>query len=454
MKTFAGILLCTGLACAQGSYLLGVDDKIIGYHESADLEDPVARLQRRLDRGEAKLEWDEAHGYLRSVLKHLEVPVESQMLVFSKTSFQLQRITPQTPRAIYFNDHVYLGWVQDGDVIEISAVDPRKGGIFYTLDQTPAAKPKMVRRDECLQCHASPKTAGVPGHMVRSVYTATDGYPVFQAGGFVTTQASPMRERWGGWYVTGTHANDLHMGNAFLRDKDPEAFDLRAGANVTDLALRFDVRPYLTPHSDIVALMVLEHQAQLHNLITRASYEARIALEVQASMDQALGRSGEWTDSTKRRVYGPADNLLAYLLFADEAPLRGRVAGTSGFAAEFVRRGPRDARGRSLREFDLERRLFRYPLSYLIYSEAFDALPPPVQTHLYRRLCEGLAGRDLGKPFAHLTEEDRAAIREILLDTKPAFAAAWRKAEAARSESSSVSGISASTTSGLSGATR
>jgi len=109
MKTLAGILFCAGLACAQGSYLLGVDDKIIGYHESADLEDPVARLQRRIDRGEAKLVWDDAHGYLRSVLKHLEVPAESQMLVFSKTSFQLQRITPQTPRAIYFNDHVYVG---------------------------------------------------------------------------------------------------------------------------------------------------------------------------------------------------------------------------------------------------------------------------------------------------------------------------------------------------------
>lgn len=427
MKALAGLLMWAGVAWAQGSYLLGVDDKIISYNENADLADPVSRLQRRIDQGSAKLEWSDAHGYLPSLLRHLAVPIESQMLVFSKTSFQLQRITPQTPRAIYFNDDVYVGWVQDGDVIEISAADPNKGGVFYTLDQTAAGKPKIVRRDECLQCHASPKTAGVPGHMVRSVYTATDGYPVFQAGGFVTTHESPMKERWGGWYVTGRHENDFHMGNSFLRDKDPETFDLRAGANVTDLSRRIDARPYLTPHSDIVALMVLEHQAHLHNLITRASYEARIALEVQASMDKALGRSGEWTESTKRRVYGPADALLSYLLFAGEAPLRGRVQGTSGFAGQFARQGPRDRQGRSLREFDLEHRLFRYPLSYLVYSESFDQLPPPVKGHIYRRLCEGLAGRDPSRIFAHLTAGDRTAIREILLDTKPEFANAWER---------------------------
>ncbi|MFN0168583.1 MAG: hypothetical protein ACKV22_19335 [Bryobacteraceae bacterium] len=431
MKRWFLIPAFAAAALAQSSYILGVDDAVIGYNNSQDLEDPVARLQRRIDRGEAKLQWEDAHGYLASVLKHLGVPVSSQMLVYSKTSFQLQRITPQTPRAVYFSDDVYVGWVQDGDVVEISSVDPRKGGIFYTLDQAPADKPKLIRRDECLQCHASPKTQGVPGHMVRSVYTATDGYPVFQAGGFVTNHASPMKERWGGWYVSGTHTNDLHMGNSFLREKNPEALDLTQGANVMDLSKRVDLRPYLTPHSDIVALMVLEHQAHLHNLITRANYEARIALEVQASMDKALGRSGEWTDSTKRRVFGPAETMLQYLLFSDEVPLKGKVQGTSQFTKEFAKQGPRDRKGRSLRDLDLEKRLFRYPASFLIYSDAFQQLPPAVKEHAYKRLYEVLSGKDASKAFAHLSAADRQAIREILLDTKPDFQRFWEQRERA-----------------------
>ncbi len=431
MKKWLLIPTVAAAALAQSSYILGVDDPVIGYNNNQDLEDPVARLQRRIDRGEVRLRWDDVHGYLPSALKHLGVPVSSQMLVFSKTSFQLQRITPQTPRAVYFSDDVYVGWVQDGDVVEISSVDPRKGGIFYTLDQTPAGKPKFIRRDECLQCHASPKTQGVPGHMLRSVYTATDGYPVFQAGGFVTNHASPMKERWGGWYVSGTHANDVHMGNTFLREKNPEAMDLTQGANVVDLAKIVDVRPYLTPHSDIVALMVLEHQAHLHNLITRANYEARIALEVQASMDKALGRSGEWTDSTRRRVFGPAEAMVQYLLFSDEVPLKGKVRGTSEFTRDFSKQGPHDRKGRSLRDLDLEKRLFRYPASFLIYSDAFDQLPAAVKEHAYRRLYEVLSGEDASKTFAHLSAADRQAIREILLDTKPEFRAYWEKREPA-----------------------
>lgn len=404
-------LLCSA-AMAQsdlgGSLLVGFDDPVIHY-ASGDLKDPVTALQKKLDLGQAELRFDRELGWLPSVLKLLNVPVSSQSLVFSKTSFQLQRISPQTPRALYFNDEVYLGYVPDGEVMEISAVDPEKGAVFFTLDQSGKTSPRFVRRDECLQCHQSPKTLGVPGHLVRSVYTAPDGYPVFQAGGFVTDHRSPMKERWGGWYVTGRHGGDLHMGNSFLRGGDPQAFDLKAGSNVTALSSRFDTDRYLSPHSDIVALMVLEHQTRMHNLMTRVSYETRLALEQQASMNHALGRPhGEWSDSTRRRIYGSADVLLQYMLFRDEAPVRDPVQGTSGFAAEFQKGGPRDSKGRSLRELDLKTRLLRYPCSYLIYSEAFDGLPREVKTYLYRRLAAELTG----------------PVREILLDTKPEFAEA------------------------------
>jgi hypothetical protein len=366
----------------------------------------------------------------------LKIPQSAQVLVFSKTSFQLQRIGPQTPRALYFNDDVYIGWVVDGEVIEVSSVDPLKGSIFYTLDQNRNRKPKFTRRDECLQCHASPRTLGVPGHIVRSVYPGADGYPIFQAGGYNTDHRSPMKERWGGWYVTGTHANDLHMGNAFLADKDkenPENMDLKAGANVKSVVDRFDSSRYLSPHSDIVSLMVLEHQVRMHNLLTRVSYEARVALEQQASMNKALGRpDGEWSDSTRRRIHNPTEVLLQYMLFADEAPLEGRVEGTSAFARDFARLGPRDEHGRSLREFDLQKRLFKYPCSFLVYSQAFDELPAAVKDRLYLRLWEVLSGDDRTKTFGVLSVNDRLAVKEILIATKPEIAAEFERLDTLR----------------------
>jgi hypothetical protein len=134
-------------------------------------------------------------------------------------------------------------------------------------------------------------------------------------------------------------------------------------------------------------------------------------------------------DSTGVRIRGAGDELVKYLLFSEEAKLTGRVRGASGFAAEFARRGPRDKKGRSLRDFDLRRRLFKYPCSYLIYSEGFDALPAEMREHVYRRLQDVLTGRDKGKDFEHLSAADRQAIREILVDTKPGLAACWRKSK-------------------------
>jgi hypothetical protein len=169
---------------------------------------------------------------------------------------------------------------------------------------------------------------------------------------------------------------------------------LPSGANVTDLHGRVDVDPYLTPHSDIVGMMVLAHQTSVHNLITRAGYDARVA-----------EREGDRNESRVRTVGEP---LVRAMLFAEE----------------FVARGPRDSKGRSLRDLDLERRLFKYPLSYLIYSESFDALPAPVKGYVFTRLRDVLTGADQTPEFSHLSAADRAAVLEILTETKPEFAAA------------------------------
>jgi hypothetical protein len=395
----------------------------------------VSQFQAKLDDGSAKLSYDDRVGYLKSVLEGLNVPISSQTLVFSKTSLQRHKIAPKTPRAIYFNDDVYVGFCQNGDVVEISAADPQLGAVFYTLDQEPAEKPRFTRQvDNCLLCHGATHTRGVPGHFVRSVYVDGVGFPVLAMGTHRVDHTSPLSKRWGGWYVTGTHGNQQHLGNLIVHGKqEREPVDNSAGQNVTDLSKRIRTDAYLSGHSDLIALMVLEHQGEAHNLLTNASFQAREALFAEQRLNKELGEpEGHRWDSTTTRIRSSCESLVKYLLFSDEAPLTGPLQGTTTFATDFMSRGIRDSQGRSLRDFDLERRVFKYPCSYLVYSKAFDALPDEARQQVYRRLWDVLTGKDQSKPFAHLSESDRSAIREILIETKSGLPAYWTEKVAER----------------------
>jgi hypothetical protein len=390
-------------------------------YSSAELSDPVATLQHKLDAGQLKLTYDAKTGYLPALLRALNIPVSSQVLVFSKTSFQRNLISPETPRALYFNDDVYVGYVQGGDVIEITATDPNKGPIFYTLRQKTRGLPTFARQtDACLQCHASSMTQDLPGHLVRSVYPDADGQPILSAGSFRTNPASPLKQRWGGWYVTGRTGSQVHMGNVFSRKKDDaESTDFTSGTNALSLADRLDTTPYLSPHSDVVALMLMEHQIQVHNLITRANILTRLALHDAVELNKALNRPADYrSESTTSRIKNAVEPLLKAMLFSEETPLTDKVEGTSTFAADFAKAAPRDPKGRSLRDLDLQSRLFRHPLSYLIYTPAFDTLPAAAKDQFYTRLDEVLSGKDTTKDFAHLTPADRTAVRDILIATK------------------------------------
>jgi hypothetical protein len=382
------------------------------HYATAAPDDPVARLQKKIDAGSATLAFDKDHGYLPAVLKALGVPVSSQGLVFSRTSLQVDKIAPWSPRAIYFNDDVYVGWVQNGPIMEVASVDPVLGGVFYTLRQEASDHPVFERQtQQCLQCHdSSSSTGGVPGFIMRSVIP--DRYGYVMAAGDPTTDRTPLEKRWGGWYVTGTMGNLPHAGNVNAPVLTSEAGNIPAylartpvvsKKDITDLRPKFDVDPYLAPHSDAVALLVLAHQANVHNLITDAGYQARM--------------SGG--DNLDMRAKGAAERLVRALLFVNAAPIAGPVKGTSAFAQEFPKPGSRDAKGRSLRDLDLTGRLFKYPLSYLIDSGQFDALPAPVKKYVYERLQAVLGGADSGAEFAHLTADDRLAITQILKDTKP-----------------------------------
>lgn len=396
-------------------------------YNKAEASNPVEDLNGLLRTGEQTLTFDDEHGYLKSVLDLLDVPDSSQMLVFSKTSFQLRRISRRRPRAIYFNDDVYVGWVQGGDTLEVSVADDHLGAVFYTLRQKPVDRPQLTRdRGQCTICHASARTSGVPGHLVRSVYPSSSGQPNFGAGTFTTDHRSPFKERWGGWFVSGTHGKLRHMGNVTADEEAPQSLDREAGANVRDLSDHVNTGPYLTNHSDIVALMVLEHQTRMHNLITRLNFETRSAQHYDAIMNKALERRADHrSESTTRRINSAAEKLVEYMLFSAEFPLSAAVAGTSTFAADFSKRGPRDSQGRSLRELDMKRRMMKYPCSYLIYSTPFDALPEAAKSRVYERLLEVLSGEDQSEAFAHLSTRDRGNILEILRDTKRDLPASW-----------------------------
>jgi len=406
------ILLCAISAVAddfQGAtHVMPFDEDTIAYSKTPDTS-IVARLQARLDKAERKLTFQDDHGYLRALLKELGISPASQMLVGSKTSFQRERISPATPRALYFNDEVYVGYIPGAPLMEIAVADPKLGGVFYTIDQKKSDKPRFVRMDQCLECHASAKTMGVPGHLVRSFDTDESGVVDLASGVSLVNHRTPLSDRWGGWYVTGEAGKQIHRGNLFgTAEREKKAKDPEYRNNITNLNGLVDLSRYPSAGSDVVALMVLEHQTHMHNFITRLNYAATMALKQYGHINY---------------LKSAIDAFMRYLLFTEETSLTGTIEGTSDFAAWFIDQGPKDKHGRSLREFDLRTRLFKYPCSYLIYSDAFDALPGPLKDRIYGRLVQILTGKDSSGDFDKLSPESRSAILQILAETKPDFRA-------------------------------
>jgi len=325
-------------------------------------EDPVAALRARLEQDRQSLRFDKAYGYLPAILDALHIPVESQMAVFSKTSIQSLRIEPSNPRVLFFNDSVTVGWVRGG-FIELAAQNPGGGIHFYALRQRPDEP--IRNREDCVNCHKSGTT------QLRSATVAPDGAP---ANALDTDSRTPFDKLWGGWYVTGSSVPPVHKGNA--------VFDQQA---------RREIKPVLDPKfslansSDVVALMVFAHQMRMWNLLAHPDN---------------------------------INELVDSLLFIDEPPLPGPIRGDSGFTENFSSAGPRDRAGRALRQLDLDRRLMRYPCSYTIYSETFDALPAETKAAIYQRMWTVLSGQDASTRYEKLSRADRRAVIEILRDTK------------------------------------
>jgi hypothetical protein len=277
--------------------------------------------------------------------------------------------------------------------------------VFYQLDQQGTRAPELKRNNDCLACHLSWDTLGVPGLMVESVHPLPDD--ISYVNGYNTVHASPLDQRWGGWWVTGNHGGVRHMGNIPVMPADKGKSKLASPTRVLpSVEGQFDLAGYPTPYSDVVSQMVLAHQVRMTNMITRTGWEARLAAAAPSA------------DATAR-VREAASDLVDYLLFVDEAPFAGPMQGSSGFAEWFAKQGPRDPQGRSLREFDLRRRTFKYPCSYMIYTPAFDALPAAAKDAVYSRLWEVLSGREKRAPYSsRLSAADRQSIVQILRATK------------------------------------
>ncbi len=413
----AGIVAAVGVACVAawlplrldaqrgGMFRGSADDPAIAY-ATAPLDNVVDDLNRRLEAGDATLMFDGRSGYLRSVVEALQLPIDSQLLLFSKGSLQGRQVEPSNPRAVFFDDRVALGWVRDGDLLEVAVQDPRAGLVFYSLEQRPAERPTFKREFRCLGCHMSGDTLGVPGLLMFSTTPATSDRA---ARAVATDHRSAIAERWGGWFVTGRSGGARHLGNQVPGlTADPDGVGSVAGL--------FDAAGFRALSSDIAALLTFSHQIHMTNLLTRAAWEARAA---DPALHPGAPVSPGQTQALEALMNGIAEEVVDYMLFVDEAPLPNAIAGGSGFAERLSARGPRDSRGRSLYELDLNRRLLKYPCSYLVYSPAFDALPPLIKAPIYQRMWDVLGGVVRDPRYSVLSLADRQAIVEILKDTKP-----------------------------------
>lgn len=386
-------------------------------YQSRPTTDAVAGLAASLQRGEAKLSFDPANGYLRALLEQLRVPIESQVIVFSGGSKQADLISAKNPRAIFFNDSVAIGWVRDAPELEIAAADPEQGAIFYTLEQRASDRPVIQRAGaECLQCHVTWETRGVPGFVVMSTLNepAPDDKYSYATGSFADHR-SPFSDRWGGWYVTGSTGSVRHLGNdtALPGRKGAPAKPPRQLGSLDGL---FEPRGFPSMHSDVAALLVLEHQSTMLNLLTWTNWEARVGLH--SASGQTVAPSPPGRGSASERLSEAVTALVDYMLFVDEAPLPNTMAGSTKFGEMFTATGPRDSKGRSLRQLDLRQRLQRFPCSYVIYSAGFDRLPASTKQLVYERMWRILSGQASGAPYDRLAREDRQAVIEILRETK------------------------------------
>lgn len=421
----AALLAAAGHAHAQGAP--DYDQPPVSY-STATPRDAATRLQEKIASGKLTVPGAE-QAALQTLLKELGVPVASQVLVFSKTSLQRGRIRPDRPRALYFSDSVYVGWVPGG-LAEIAAIDPQLGPVFYTVD-LPAAKdgrPTIARDGDCMRCHGGTFVRDVPGVFARSVFPDLHGDPLLRHGTLTVDDETPFEQRWGGWYVTGYEGTEPHRGNTIASESNDQLVFEPAAQRPDELSKFFDPSSYLAATSDVAALLVVEHQMAMQNSLTRASHAARrmIAYQhgLQATFKETVTDEPAY-DSVKSVFASTVQDVVDHLLFRRAAPLPEGVRGHAAFRDNFSKDAPRSAAGHALKDLQLHERIFAQRCSYLIYAETFRALPPTLKVRILDRLAEALRSHDPKDRYAYLPADEKQRIYDILIETHPEAKNRW-----------------------------
>ena len=428
-RVLVGAALALGGGFAQAQSPPDYEQPPVNYSATAP-QDAIARLQQRLASGQLTLAGADRE-ILRALLHELKVPIESQIVVFSKTSLQRGRIFPGNPRVLYFSDSVYVGWVPGG-VMEVAAIDPQLGPVFYSFDpQAVRDGPRaFVRDSDCLRCHGGTFVRGIPGVFARSVIPGESGEPLLRHGTQVVDDETPFEQRWGGWYVTGYTGTENHRGNAFGSESgDQLVFNLSAKRPV-ELSEYFDTSGYLAGTSDVVALLIFEHQLTVQNSLTRAAQSCRKMLEYQRSLQKTFHdpvTEEPAYDSVKSVFASAVEDVVDHLLFRGAAPLPEGVVGSEAFRRVFGRDAPRSRAGHTLKELQLHERIFAQRCSFLIYSESFTTLPPQLKDRILDRLHAVLRDEDPRGRYSFLETDEKRRIYDILAETHPDAKARWRK---------------------------
>jgi hypothetical protein len=402
---FIGLVSATS-AFGQASFQ-DIDEPPHNYRQRIP-QDRFTGLKAALESGEIPLERGNEKAFVESLLKALGIPPTSQMLVFSTTSLQLSLISPSNPRALYFNEDVYVGYVPRGR-IEIVSLDPELGGVFYICDIPNETRPFRAERSErCMNCHASDETRYVPGLVIKSVIPGPGGGSLTAYRLGETGHEVPFDQRFGGWHVTGRHGITNHWGNLTGR---LAAGELTTISNLPGARFSFEKYPVAT--SDILPQLLHEHQAGFVNRVVEASYRARTALHAS---------NGNLTPAQAAELDEQARIVTRYLLFADEAPLPpGGVEGDPAYKADFLRTRRATPDGMSLKDFDLQTRLFKHRCSYMIYSPIFTGLPAAMKERIYRQVAAALSSTKTDKEYDYLPKGEKEAIRRILSATLAGF---------------------------------
>ncbi len=391
---------------------VGIGDPIHQYW-TATPQDRFSLLKNELSEGKRTLDITSETAFLQSLLSALEVPVSSQMLVYSVTSLQKDMISPRRPRALYFNDDTYVGYVPGGQ-IEVISLDPTLGGIFYIFDDfRPGRRPQLERSEDCMRCHSPRYMEGIPGLVVESVVPGITGGGEKAFRREVTGHGIPLDLRFGGWHVTGAPPSLKHWGNLLMvyTDAGRQERPIQPGE-------LFNLQRYLRPTSDVLPQLLHEHQVGFVNRAVQATYRARTLLQEPAGSPLAP----EVALELDRLAHG----LVRYLLFADEAPLPAEgIAGDPEYKTAFATPRQPGPTGESLRDLDLQTRLLRYRCSYMIYSPAFVGLQPPLKKRIFQLLGTALSENAVPEEFAYLPKAERVAIRVILRTTLPDLPADW-----------------------------